>query len=515
ASDSNFLILGAPGSGKTTTLKRLARLVLLKPPASGLDRCQYPIVIRLREVSPPLLSIHQLIADELGIRYHTKRQESFSRKDYLHALESIRRERIEGSFVAVADKIESSQPIGSFRSDGESWDDLAARKRATKIVDEAFVGKKRLDQVLPTLLDETSAIVLLDGLDEVPGRDRLKIKEDIASLAMSLSRGRLVVTARSGDASFLEGFDVVEICPLEEEKISWIAHNWLKEPATFLAKLQAAPFRDLANRPLFLTHLIVFFRTKGYLPDQASNIYQRIITLILEEWDAQRGIRRGTEYAGFSPEKKLDFLAFAAFHLTYKLNLKMFRARDLVEVYEKGYEVFNLPRNQAREVAAEIETHTGLIAEATDAAYEFSHLSLQEYLCAYYLVRSPLSPEVHTYIVEYSQPIAVAVSLSSDPSRWLGDLILKTPGFFKLSAEPVRGFIARMSLEEPRFGKSLLLGFALLKLIFAFEKEIADPLVGLLHAGKKTGYSVAHSLADALRFFSVNFFTSKDDQWWI
>lgn len=118
-------------------------------------------------------------------------------------------------------------------------------------------------------------------------------------------------------------------------------------------------------------------------------------------------------------------------------------------------------------------------------------------------------------MAEYSQPIAVAVSLSSDPSRWLADLFLRTTGFFKLSADPVRGFLERLTLEEPRFGKSLLLGFAALKLVFSFGDEIVESLIRLLQAGKNAGSPLAHSLADALRFYSIDFALSASDKLWV
>src|SRR6266498_3021442 len=66
-SNNHQLILGQPGAGKTTTLKRLVRHLLYTEPASDADRYQYPIVIRLREVDPrvPLLIT---LASVLGIQ---------------------------------------------------------------------------------------------------------------------------------------------------------------------------------------------------------------------------------------------------------------------------------------------------------------------------------------------------------------------------------------------------------------------------------------------------------------
>ena len=46
----HIVLLGEPGSGKTTTVKRLARKILLEAPKSKKDLFQIPLVIRLREL---------------------------------------------------------------------------------------------------------------------------------------------------------------------------------------------------------------------------------------------------------------------------------------------------------------------------------------------------------------------------------------------------------------------------------------------------------------------------------
>jgi len=50
---------------------------------------------------------------------------------------------------------------------------------------------------------------------------------------------------------------------------------------------------------------------------------------------------------------------------------------------------YDLPKNQFSEILGEIETHTGIVVAAGFDRFEFALLSVQEYLCANYISRSP------------------------------------------------------------------------------------------------------------------------------
>lgn len=170
----HLLVLGDPGAGKTTTLKRLALRILTTESSSGSDTTQYPIVLRLRELDfdKPLFPN---LADQIGIPYTHETH---------------------GSKV-------------SYKLDDQD-----------------------LHYALPKTLDPTGALIMLDGLDEVPLKYLNKLRKDINTLSLRLSHSRVIVTCRSGAyTSELDNFSTLEILPLDFNQIDAIAKKWLRDPS--------------------------------------------------------------------------------------------------------------------------------------------------------------------------------------------------------------------------------------------------------------------------------------------
>jgi hypothetical protein len=150
----------------------------------------------------------------------------------------------------------------------------------------------------------------------------------------------------------------------------------------------------------------------------------------------------------------------------------------LKAAYKAVCDNFELPSDAAEEVCLEIESHSGLILKSYDH-FEFSHLSLQEYLCAYHMVRLPFEPIMSEYLIQYPAPIAVAVSISADPSSWLSSLIYHSKQFDSGKRSIVRfgdipeeaafSLLSRLLVEAPVFSQGHLFGLALLRLLSSFS----------------------------------------------
>ena len=329
-----------------------------------------------------------------------------------------------------------------------------------------YIGDSLLEDAIPRILSTTGAVLFLDGLDEISELYKRNIETQAVSISRKLTNSKIIISCRSGDyTSHIDNFDVIELCNLKEVQISEIVSKWSKNPDVFLRNYKLLPYFDLSNSPLLLTQLIVLHNTRGYFPDQAVDIYGKIIELMLEQWDNTRKIKRGSLYESFSPLKKKTFLSSLSYQLTYKQKSNRFNDRDLIEAYSRIYRKFHLKGEEASLVVKEIESHTGLIVRSGYEHYEFSHLSLQEYLCALYMVSVPPSSSVSLYLHEYPAPLAIAATLSPETSSWFAHIVLSPYTETESSFNNLLILLDRLRSEGAIIDKGPLVGRAFIKLI--------------------------------------------------
>lgn len=453
-SSRSSIILGDPGAGKTTTLKRLARLVLTNESIGVGDYFQYPLLIRLKDTSNKSLWVR--LAEAIGIRFTWKQ-------------------------------------IGPLKTVGRY------------MCADAF-----LENVVMEYVDKTHPIILVDGLDEVSSNEKIIIEQELVSLNNRTRDTKIIVSCRSGDFNkTLEGFDILEIQPLLPEQISEIANKWIAEPKDFLTELENSGCADLSDRPLFLINLIILFKRTGYLPEQSVDTVERMLILLIKDWDEQRSIRRVSKYSKFTPEKKLRFLAALSLLLTYEVKSKRFWHSDFFAAYNDICESFGLPHDEADTVAREIEGHTGVIIDVGHNQFEFCHLSIQEFLAAHHMVREPFSEYVGKYMASYSAPVALAVCISSDPSVWFASVVLNAPNWNAYAPNELRIFLQRLIVERPVFTPKVELGLALIK-IETLATSKSDEMLADVISEFLQNPSCSTSVGKALEWYSIEQGRSSD-----
>lgn len=435
-SAKHLVILGPPGAGKTTTLKRIARLLLTEAPKGPLDTYQAPFLLRLREFNIsedskyPLLTV---IARELGLEVQTPEV-----------------------------RIKSSKKA----PDGTTVEEETV-KRGPPLCEE-----RPIQAIIPKIINQLNPVLLVDGLDEVSTAARDSIEADIVLLLENCDTYKVIVTCRSGEYHTpIEYTTAIEVCDLQDGDVTALAGRWLGSRATeFLDKVRKPAFNELSRRPLFLDELLKIFFTDGTLPEHPFEMYEQLVRLTIREWDSERGVQRRSRYASFGPDKKLRFLASLAYHLTYVRCIKVFSEATLIEIYARIRKQFDLPAHEAELVATELESHTGIIAESGSRGYEFSHLTLQEYLCGEHLAKSPFPQDgISRLLLEYPAPLALATALSSDPAGWLAGVLLND-AFIDSNNEKLQNnldtFLRRLETENPAFTNGEVLGYCVLALCF-------------------------------------------------
>jgi Cdc6-like AAA superfamily ATPase len=425
--DSHVVLLGQPGAGKTTSLKYLCRL-LLHDEEFQKNRFSLPVLIRFRDFnSRQSRSVANIVTDTIF--------------------------NILGLQMELPKKL--VQP--------ESKEEREAIRR----------------KIVIAFLEELKILVLLDGFDEIASeKRRLDIISELNQIASHLSHSTIVLTSRSGDFSYrLENADHYEISPLSSKQIETFALKWLgnsKRASDFVSKVKKTPFADTAIRPLTLAHLCAIYERVKDIPEKPKTVYKKIINLLLEEWDQQRGIKRKSKYAHFEIDRKYEFLCHLAYSLT-KTKRTVFSTDHLLEVYRHIYEEYGLKQREAKQVVSELETHTGLLLQSGYEEFEFAHKSLQEFLTAEYLVKLPTIPDNWKVLGLMPNELAIATAISSSPSNYFVELILRRLAGQKPPEHFVRAFLSRLLVEKPDFKTGIWVDLAMLVL---YSSHLENNVIG-------------------------------------
>lgn len=154
-------------------------------------------------------------------------------------------------------------------------------------------------------LEQGQAILLLDGLDEIPTqRQRAFMRNAVAAFATRYDRCRIIVTCRTlsyqDPAWQLGGFQSYTLAPFSEEQIDRFIGAWYGELGRLGAikagavagvsrHLRTAVRRPdlwrLASNPLLLTVMALVHTHKGRLPEARALLYEETVDLLLWRWE--------------------------------------------------------------------------------------------------------------------------------------------------------------------------------------------------------------------------------------
>jgi predicted NACHT family NTPase len=243
-------------------------------------------------------------------------------------------------------------------------------------------------------------LVLLDGLDEVMEKDHDRVIREIREFAEQYSQNHIVITCRIAAREYIfQQFTEVEMADFDDNQIQSFADKWFKtkenDPesttgAMFWQELESRkPVKELAANPLLLTLLCLEFDNSSAFPQSRSELYDRALNVLLSKWDGQRRIQRGEEvYKGLSLKRKETLLGQLAMY-TFDRGDYFFKEKVATQQIEQY--IRNLPGAKedpaalevdSRAVLKSIESRHGLLSERATGIYSFSHLTFQEYFTA-------------------------------------------------------------------------------------------------------------------------------------
>ncbi len=319
----------------------------------------------------------------------------------------------------------------------------------------------RESELLSESLHHRKVLLLFDGLDEVPTNavsrvaDRLTVLRAIRSF-VEIYNVPAVMTcrARAFDDSLQStlGWHVETIAPFTLGQIRHFVPAWYgelvdsgqieREQAKRLEqKLISAivgnkKLQEMACTPLLLTMMVLVMYNKNDLPRDRPQLYEGILELLLGQWDKVREGQSLSEAIG-QPDWGSDRIRLVLDQLSYQAHLAVSSsdgrgrlARSAVrDALIKFFETARLlnPWESARCCLEYFEQRSGLLIPDEDDTYVFTHLTLQEHCVGRYMLsdrRAAHLVMMHRADDRWREPIFLGLGVIQQTKPELIDRIL-------------------------------------------------------------------------------------------
>ncbi len=367
------------------------------------------------------------------------------------------------------------------------------------------------------------AILLLDGLDEVPDaaddRRRQQVQALIASLVERFSHTRVIVTSRPHAYRVgqwaLPGFGRATLRPLYPSRLQELAEALFRvlmpdraeaESEAFFEALKKVP-EDLQRSPLFFTLLAaIWLETPEHdLPQARGALYRRGLDLMLARWTERKGYSLPTasllNLNGPELRQVLEGVACQVHGLGEA-------GGDTTEfhrrVLSQAVEDFSEGEVPPAQVWKHLEQRAGILVSGRPEHFRFVHRSFQEHLAACYLSCPEPQRRRPPIAAEDRFANGLAKRVLGKPDLWgnvalLAADELKTSGrhesLWRLLAELVRPLLKEGRTEERAQAAMLALKMAAEQDLIHAGWDEYSPEAGILKGLQAASLSLITDLA--------------------
>ncbi|MEU6259334.1 NACHT domain-containing protein [Streptomyces sp. NPDC047043] len=256
------------------------------------------------------------------------------------------------------------------------------------------------------VLEAGRALLLVDGLDEVPQADREEAHRWLTALLARYPRTHCVATVRplAVEPDWLEAerFEELRLLPMRDDDIQTFVAAWHRaarledDDHALLTELEqdlSQQFRhnptlsDLARTPLLCAVICALHRRhQGFLPETRFRLYQSALEMLLGHRDTRRRVD-SPDGIGMTVEEHHQILQRIAVWLVRQGQSEFSRedARPLLKSALDGME--RVRRQGSPEaILTHLLNRSGVLQERGDGSYQFIHRTFQDFLAAKELV---------------------------------------------------------------------------------------------------------------------------------
>jgi len=259
------------------------------------------------------------------------------------------------------------------------------------------ISSRMPDRWIHEKLESGYAILLIDGLDELPYSKRKDVKEWIDELVCCYPKCKFVLTSRPTAVTkdWLKhlGFIAADLQEMNEFHINKFIDHWhnasncaLDESQSNLAsslksKVSDNPsLKSLVNTPLICAMVCALHKDRrDKLPEEKANLYRDCINMLVNRRNSERNISD----AGY-PSLNERERGFIFQELAYWYQKNNATSIDKNRVVEKIGSIIRdtIVNDSEEEILRFFLDRCGLIREPVIGKIDFSHKTFQEFLCA-------------------------------------------------------------------------------------------------------------------------------------
>jgi|GEM_PF-610014 len=296
-------------------------------------------------------------------------------------------------------------------------------------------------------LENGRALVLIDGVDELPKSQREEMRQRLARWVKTFGLARFIVSSRTyalNQNDFPEWWEWINnenfiqatLQRMDADQMDHFVDHWygaldaslndkekreLKEyPANLKSQLRRTPpLRQLAEPPLLCAMICALHREHHRrLPSRRNDLYKECIEMILSKRDEEREIEHTEEYPDLTLAQKIQL----AEDFAERLMLNNLSEDDVVNAekcFADAFSSLNITEVTAENVRHFFVKRANLLREPVIGQIEFAHRTFEEYLAAQRLMKRNYVGVLveHALNDQWRETIILAAGTDSHPKE--------------------------------------------------------------------------------------------------
>lgn len=298
------------------------------------------------------------------------------------------------------------------------------------------------------VLDSGRGLILIDGVDELPSRQRDEMLDRLAELVTAYPTCRYIVSSRPTALKEElwpkwkkwvedEGFTTTTLRDMDTVLVSRFIEQWHEALASTKTEIEdqqkiradgpaltslingRPPLRRLAKNPLLCAMICALYQERGQnLPNERLKLYEECVEMLLTRRDEGRRIGTGFDYPVLTHPQRLALIQDLAYWMVEN-GYSDVSAEHVDQRFELKFPALGLTNIKGEQVRRLFIDRTNLLRDPTVERVDFTHLTFQEYLAARQAVEEGDFGVLQQHVADdkWREVIVLAVGIARQKER--------------------------------------------------------------------------------------------------